>query len=85
MKTSIFGDLATRCSKAGADHVQFGLDLNRFLRGPESGVGIDGSWMAVAGKDTAGGPEAMLTRFGRTGEEAFRRLVEDMKKGKSEK
>jgi hypothetical protein len=58
--------------------VQFEVNLARFFSGKEPGVGLDRSWLCRAGK----GDEVMLTRFGRTGEEAFRALVAGLESGR---
>lgn len=88
VKHSVFADLAERAGKAGADGVQFEVNLQRFLAGPQPGTGQERSWWARAfqsrAPDKNQSPEdvIMLTRFGRTGEEAFRNLVQDLEREK---
>ncbi len=84
MAGEVFGDLAERAQKQGATLVQFEVNLERFLAGPQPGTGIVRSWCCrSAGKSKEKGSdedEEIMVRFGRTGEEAFRSCVEAMEK-----
>ncbi len=86
MSAETWDDLMRRAEAKGADLVQFEVNLARANAGPSLAHGLTHSWCVRAGKNVAAGKNetedvVMLTRFGRTGEEAFRSLVEALEKG----